>query len=391
MKVHSGLSIVDQQHLSIKGDVGYLCHPASVDHNYIHGIEILKSLFGNRLKKLFSPQHGIFSDVQDNMVESNHSFHEYHQLPVYSLYSETRKPTADMLEGLDHVIIDLQDVGTRVYTYIYTMIYMMEACGENGVDVIVLDRSNPIGGEKVEGNVLDMNFRSFVGRYPMPMRHGMTIGEVALMAQRFWKVECDLKVIKMEGWKRNFSYWDTGFPWVLPSPNLANVETAFTFVGTVIFEGTNVSEGRGTTKSLEIVGHPKMQHHRLAKKLKEIFRAEKLSGFILRPVSFIPTFQKHEKTLCHGFQIHVIDYSLFEPWKVGQVLCREIYHHLGDQFLWKQPPYEYEENLLPIDILNGTDRVRNWVEKNGDFQELVEIENEWLPEFLEKRKEILLY
>ena len=159
MKVHSGLSIVDQQHLSIKGDVGYLCHPASVDHNYIHGIEILKSLFGNRLKKLFSPQHGIFSDVQDNMVESNHSFHEYHQLPVYSLYSETRKPTADMLEGLDHVIIDLQDVGTRVYTYIYTMIYMMEACGENGVDVIVLDRSNPIGGEKVEGNVLDMNFR----------------------------------------------------------------------------------------------------------------------------------------------------------------------------------------------------------------------------------------
>lgn len=375
----------------IKGNVAYLCHAASVDENYRHGIYKIKSLFGNRLKKLFSPQHGLFADVQDNMVESDHFFHSHFQLPVYSLYSETRKPSAEMLEGIDHVIVDLQDVGTRVYTYIYTLTYMMEACAENGVEVVVLDRPNPIGGVAVEGNVLDMSFRSFVGRYPLPMRHGLTIGEVAVMAKSQWDLNCELRIIKMDGWDRSMTFPETGLPWVLPSPNLPNPESAFPFVGTVLFEGTNVSEGRGTTKSLETVGHPKIRNYDLLESLQIGFEKANLRGFILRPVSFLPTFQKHAGVPCHGYQIHVTDFALFKPWRVGQLLCQSFYHHLGEDFAWKQPPYEYEEKLLPIDILNGTDQVRHWVESNGDFQKLEEIENQGLESFHNMRKDMLLY
>lgn len=375
----------------INGNIGYLCHAASVDSNYAHGIDVVKSIFGSRLKKLFSPQHGLFADVQDNMIETSHFHHNYYDLPVYSLYSETRKPTAEMLEGLDHVLIDLQDVGTRVYTYIYTMTYMMEACAENGVEVIILDRPNPIGGIKVEGNVLDSSFKSFVGRHELPMRHGLTMGEVALMAKKYWGIDCDLKVIEMQGWKREMFFTDTKLPWVLPSPNLPNPETAFSFAGTVLFEGTNISEGRGTTKSLETVGHPSMANYELIKELQEIFDSEELTGFVLRPVSFIPTFQKHAGQLCHGYQIHTTDFEAFSPWHVGQVLCREFYRHLGESFRWKQPPYEYEEKLLPVDILNGTDQVRKWVERNGSFEELRKLENHGMLDFLQRRDEIMLY
>ena len=389
--IKTGLEILKKNSADIKGNVGYLCHPASVDSSYIHGIEIVKSLFGSRLKKLFSPQHGIFADVQDNMVESTHFHHSHFNLPVYSLYSETRKPSAKMLEGLDHVIIDLQDVGTRVYTYIYTMTYMMEACGELGIEVIILDRPNPIGGLAVEGNILDITYKSFVGRHPLPMRHGMTIGEIAALAKSNWKIDCELSIIKMKGWSRKMFFIDTGLPWVLPSPNLPNPETAFTFVGTVIFEGTNISEGRGTTKSLEMVGHPNLANYKLLPELEKIFKSEALEGFILRPISFIPTFQKHTGILCHGYQIQVTDFEAFAPWKVGQILCREFYHHLEEVFKWKKPPYEYEETLLPIDILNGTDTIRKWVEINGNAKDLTSIETEMRSEFLALRNKCLLY
>lgn len=390
-QTQTGLMRLSSVAKEIKGNVGYLCHPASVDQKYTHGIEVVKEIFGDRLKKLFSPQHGIFAEVQDNMIESDHFVHGHYQLPVYSLYSDTRKPSPEMLEGLDHVLVDLQDVGTRVYTYIYTMTYMMETCAENNVEVIILDRPNPIGGDVLEGNLLDMSFRSFVGRYPLPMRHGLTMGEVAIMAKKYWDLDCDLRVIEMEGWSRNMNYWDTKLPWVLPSPNLPNIETSFTFVGTVIFEGTNISEGRGSTKSLETVGHPDLKNLELLKKLNTYFSKEKLAGFILRPVSFIPTFQKHVGVLCHGYQIHVTDFKLFKPWLLGQVLCQFFYHELGEGFSWKQPPYEYEETLLPIDILNGSDKVRLWVESKGDYAELLQIEKEGMSEFAANRKEILLY
>ncbi|WP_422360901.1 exo-beta-N-acetylmuramidase NamZ family protein [Reichenbachiella sp.] len=389
--VTTGLESLKKNHSDIKGNIGYLCHAASIDSNYNHGIDIVKSIFGERLKKLFSPQHGIFADVQDNMVESDHFHHSHYDLPVYSLYSDTRKPTKQMLEGLDHILIDLQDVGTRVYTYIYTMTYMMEACAENDVEVIVLDRPNPIGGEKIEGNILDLTYQSFVGMHELPMRHALTIGEVALMARKHWGIDCELRVIEMEGWSRDQYFLDTKLPWVLPSPNLPNPETAFSFVGTVLFEGTNISEGRGTTKSLETIGHPKISNYDLLPQLQKSFEEAGLVGFVLRPVSFLPTFQKHAGKVCHGFQIHVTDYNTFSSWHVGQLLCREFYHHLGHHFQWKQPPYEYEEELLPIDILNGTDLIRRWVESNGSMYELKKIEERQFPEYSEKRAEILIY
>jgi len=271
------------------------------------------------------------------------------------------------------------------------MIYMMEACCEKGVQVIVLDRPNPIGGKQVSGNILEMAFRSFVGRFPIPMCHGLTIGEIALIAKMHWDIECDLKVIKMRGWKRNYFYWETKLPWVLPSPNMTNIETAFTFVGTVLFEGTNISEGRGTTKSLEVIGHPNIKNQALLNELNNDFQKLGLKGFILRPISYQPTFQKHAGKTCHGYQIHVTNFKLFKPWHVGQLLCQKLYHELGDEFEWKKPPYEYEENLLPIDILNGTDRIRKWVESNGSFDELLAIEKEGMNQYLIDRKEILIY
>ncbi|MGL1885036.1 MAG: DUF1343 domain-containing protein [Reichenbachiella sp.] len=391
MKTITGLDHLQNYSSKIKGTVGYLCHAASVDANYQHGIDKVKSIFGDRLKKLFSPQHGIFADVQDNMIETTHFHHGHYDLPVYSLYSNTRKPTPEMLEGLDHVIVDLQDVGTRVYTYIYTMTYMMEACGENGVEVIILDRPNPIGGEAIEGNILDLKFQSFVGRHELPMRHGMTMGEVAMMAKTHWGIDCQLTVLKMKGWERSMTFWDTKLPWVLPSPNLPSIESSFTFVATVIFEGTNISEGRGTTKSLETVGHPVIKNYDLLPLLLQEFEHFNLKGFVLRPVSYLPTFQKHAGTVCHGYQIHVTDYQAFQPWVLGQVLNKVFYHNLGASFEWKQPPYEYEEHILPIDILNGTDKIRKWIEQNGGYEELVEIEKHRKEAYLSMRKGILLY
>lgn len=392
--VYSGLERLKSEKAlqqKYKGNVGYLCHSASVDSQYQHGLFSLQKIFGKRLKKVFSPQHGFVGDVQDNMVESDHYIHPYFQLPVYSLYSETRKPTAKMLKGLHHIFIDLQDVGTRIYTYIYTVTLMMEACAEAGVEVIVLDRANPIDGKTIEGNMLDLNYASFVGRHPLPVRHGLTIGEVAKMAEKYWNIDCSLAVVKMQSWERWMYYEDTGLPWVMPSPNLPTIEAAVTFVGTVLFEGTNISEGRGTTRSLEIVGHPNIEPYSFAGILSPILANSGLQGFVLRSVNFLPTFQKHQNVSCGGFQIHVTDRGKFKPWALCQLLCREFYHHLKDEFQWKQPPYEYEYEKMPIDLINGTDRLRLWVENNESFDQLKEIEEIGRDEFLEQRKEILLY
>lgn len=393
-KVLSGLDNFKTQtdlHQNLKGNIGYLCHSASVDKNLQHGILSMLRIFGTRLTKLFSPQHGLVSDVQDNMVETDHSIHPYFKLPVYSLYSDTRKPTPEMLQDLDHVIIDLQDVGTRIYTYIYTATLMMEACAEAGVQVVVLDRANPIGGITIEGNMLDPNFSSFVGRHPLPVRHSLTIGEIAVMAKKYWDVDCDLQVVPMIGWERWMSYEDTELPWVLPSPNLPTIEAAFTFVGTVLFEGTNISEGRGTTRSLEIIGHPDIEPYKLLEQLQPVLDKSGLEGFVLRPVNFLPTFQKHKGIPCGGYQIHVTDRRKFKPWALCQMLCKVFYHHLGDKFAWKQPPYEYEYEKMPVDLINGTDLLRQWVERNGSFAELLTLEQAGREEFMSQREGVLQY
>ncbi len=393
-KVISGLDRLLQENTlrtSVSGNIGLLCHAASVDKDLNHSLIVLQKMFGGRLKAVFGPQHGFVADLQDNMIESDHYQHPYFKLPIYSLYSETRSPTAKMLEGIDTVIVDLQDVGTRIYTYIYTLTMLMKVCGQQNKKVVVLDRPNPIGGEQVEGNVLDPEFSSFVGMHPIPFRHGLTIGEVAKMANSYWGMKCDLEVIPMIGWERSMDFEDTGLPWVMPSPNLPNIDTAFIYPATVIFEGTNISEGRGTTRPLEVLGHPKLEPFSFVEKTAPILKAAALEGFTLRPTQFVPTFQKHQGIPCGGFQIHITDRAKLRPWRLGQVLCREFYRQLGNEFRWNEPPYEYEYELLPIDILNGGDSLRKWVESDRPVEELDRIEAGKMQKYNTERNDIKIY
>ncbi len=376
-----------------KGNIGYLCHSASVTKDLEHGLLALKRVFGSQLKKIFGPQHGFVTDVQDNMVETTHYTHPYFKLPVYSLYSETRIPTDEMLEGLDHIFVDLQDVGTRIYTYIYTMTLLVEACTKKGIEVVILDRPNPINGLTLEGNILKPEFSSFVGRHPMPVRHGLTMGEVAQMHQTYWcgSNTGNVTIIGMRGYERGMSYEDTGLPWVIPSPNLPTIDAAYTFVGTVLYEGTNISEGRGTTRALEMIGHPKIEAFGFHDKLKPVLAKANLRGFILRPLVFLPTFQKHAGKPTGGYQIHVTDRKSFEPWRLCQYLLREMYHELGSEFKWKVPPYEYEYHKVPVDLINGTDELRLWVEKRGTEDEYQAIMKTGQAEWQEQRKSCLIY
>jgi uncharacterized protein YbbC (DUF1343 family) len=375
----------------IPGNIGYLCHSASVTKDFEHGAIAMKRLFGDRFKKIFGPQHGFVTDVQDNMIETKDFIHPYFKVVVHSLYSETRIPTDHMLQGLDCIVVDLQDVGTRIYTYIYTLTLLMEACGKKGIKVVVLDRPNPINGIDLEGNILDLKYASFVGRHPLPVRHGLTMGEVGLMALKHWGIKCDYEVIPMANWKREMSYEDTHLPWVIPSPNLPTIETAYTFVGTVLYEGTNISEGRGTTRSLEIVGHPKIEAFSMHSKIMDECQKNKLTSFYLRPLVFLPTFQKHQGIPCGGYQIHVTDRKTFQPWRLCQLLCQIFYHELGADFKWKVPPYEYEYEKAPIDLINGTDELRHWVEKREKFDFLNNLEAQGLGAFAEQRKDCLIY
>ncbi len=390
MTVQSGLDQIKTISLDYQNkNIALLCHAASIDSSYNHAISIFKATFGEKLKKIFGPQHGLIGNVQDNMIESDHYDHPYFNLPIYSLYSETRIPTDKMLEGIDVIFVDLQDVGCRIYTYIYTTTLLMKKCAELGIEVVILDRPNPIGGNQIEGNILNLNFKSFVGMHPIPTRHGLTIGEVALMANKFWQDPCDLRILEMNNWKREMYFRDTLLPWVLPSPNLATPEAAITFMSTVYYEGTNISEGRGTTISLENLGHPNIEPYSFLESI--LPKLSHLEGFVLRPCIFQPTFQKHAGVDCGGFQIHVTDKLKFRPWELGQILMREFYHHLGDKFEWKKPPYEYEYDDHPINFINGTDKIKNWIESNGSIEELHQVEQESLAEYNQARNQVLLY
>lgn len=391
-KVTTGLDILKKYNTShYNGNIGLVCHAASVDCELNHAITVLKKIFGNKLKKIFSPQHGLVGNVQDNMVESPHYQHPYFNLPVYSLYSETRSPKKEWLQDLDIIFFDLQDVGCRIYTYIYTLSLLMKECEFLGKKVIVLDRPNPVGGIKIEGNILDEAFSSFVGMHPIPVRHAWTIGEFATYVKDNFYPKINLEIIKMSGWNRSMSFEETKLPWVIPSPNLPTVDTAYTFLSSVFFEGTNISEGRGTTRSLELIGHPKFEAFQLKDDLDNSLKNTNLKGFVLRPHVFLPTFQKHSGKDCAGVQIHVTDRNIFEPWKLGQWLMKVMFHLLGKDFEWKNPPYEYVYNQSPIDVINGTDEIRKWIEKNGSFEELVRIEKESIKKFQPIHKKFCLY
>lgn len=364
--------------------VGLICNQASVDHLYRYSVDLFRMNEDINLKAIFSPQHGFYSDVQDNMVESPHA--NYKGIPVFSLYSETREPTAEMLECVDTVVFDLQDVGCRVYTFIYTMANAMIACRRFGKSFIVLDRPNPIG-DAVEGNLLERGYESFVGMYPIPMRHGMTVGELATLFNEEFHIECDLYVIKMEGWYRKCFYDEFEAPWVMPSPNMPTVDTATVFPGTVFFEGTQVSEGRGTTRPFEIIGAPYIDASRLADKMN----AMNLPGVIFRPISFIPTFQKHANQNCGGVFLHVVDRNRFKPVITGIALLKTIRELYPEDFKWRNPPYEYVFDRNPFDVIAGTDRLRGMIESGA---EITDIEAWWREDeqsFLDTRSKYLMY
>ncbi len=377
---------------SIKGKIAYLCHSASIDSHFNTGVELLQKVFGKRLIKLFGPQHGFVTDVQDNMVETSHYVHPYFKIPVYSLYSETRTPTDEMLEGIDTFIVDLQDVGTRVYTYISTLSLLMEKCVGKNIKIVVLDRPNPIGGNRIEGCILRPGFESFVGRYPIPQRHSLTMGEIGLYGKTILKTDCQLEVIPMLNWKRDMFWRDTQLPWVLPSPNLPTPEGAITFAGTVLFEGTNISEGRGTTRPLEIAGFPGIESFSFCQKVLKNFHDEGLvEGFNLRPIIFLPTFQKHMGKNCGGIHIHPTINETFDSWTISQMLCREFKRELGSDFQFHDKPYEYEFHKLAIDLINGQESVREWVNKLGSLNDLKKIETLGYDKFKSERENILIY
>jgi uncharacterized protein YbbC (DUF1343 family) len=338
--------------------VGIVCNHASVDLGFEHIVDRLAAADGVTMGAIFGPQHGFRSDVQDNMIETPHRDDPGRRVPVYSLYSETREPTAEMLSGLDALVIDLQDIGARIYTYIYTMANCLRAGAKHGVPVIVCDRPNPINGVDVEGGALVRGFESFVGQFPIPMRHGMTIGELARLFNAHFGIGADLEVVKMEGWRREMFADDTGLPWVMPSPNMPTLDTAVVYPGTVLFEGTLLSEGRGTTRPFELVGSPGIEAERFAQQLNALG----LPGVFFRPAVFEPTFQKHAKQPCGGCQLHVTDRRTFKPVLTGAALIGAFHRAQPDKPVWRQPPYEYEREKLPIDILAGSSRFREQIE-----------------------------
>ncbi len=367
--------------------VGLVSNPASVDAGYTHITDALTQSPGLTLGAIFGPQHGFRSDVQDNMIETPHASDCRRQVPVFSLYSETRQPTSDMLRHVDVMVIDLQDIGARIYTYIYTMANCLRACAKHGIDVIVCDRPNPIGGVDVEGPTLVPGNESFVGQFPIPMRHGMTIGELARLFNDYFDINAPLQVVAMEGWSRSMYFDQTGLPFVMPSPNIPTLDTAIVYPGTVLFEGTNASEARGTTRPFELVGAPWVE----AEVLAQSMNARQLPGVHFRPVVFEPTFQKHAKKTCGGCQIHVLDRQTFKPVLTGVALIEAIRAAGPGDFAWRRPPYEYEHDKEPIDILAGSPALRTALESGQKAENLVPVWEEDSRGFEKVRREFLLY
>lgn len=345
---------------------GLIMHPASVTADLVPSVDALLGA-GFTLRSLFGPQHGARGEKQDNMIESEHYADPRTGLPVHSLYSEVRKPTPEMLAGLDVVLFDLQDVGVRVYTFVWTMALAMEACAEAGVRFVVLDRPNPVGGEVLEGPVLRSGFESFVGLHPIPLRHGFTAGELARWLNAERNIGCDLEVVPMDGWRRDMFQEDTGLPYVLPSPNLPTPDSCVVYPGMVLVEGTNLSEGRGTTKPFELVGAPYLDPYALV----EAVSAEDVAGATLRPCWFEPTFQKHAGATCGGVQIHVDDRRAFRSVRLAVALFRAMKDQAPDGFGWRPPPYEYEERLMPIDILWGHAGLREGIDAGASVAEIL--------------------
>lgn len=378
--------------------VALLAHPASVTPDLTHALDALAELPEIKLIAAFGPQHGLRGDKQDNMMESPDFNDPIHGIPVFSLYGEVRRPTSFMMDSFDVLLVDLQDLGCRIYTFITTLRYVLEAAAQQSKTVWILDRPNPVG-RPVEGLMLRKGWQSFVGAGPMPMRHGLTLGELAHWFVKYLKLDVDYQVIEMQGWRSDAAPgygWPLGErTWVNPSPNAPNLWMARAYAGTVMLEGTTLSEGRGTTRPLELFGAPDMDAGLVLKRMWALAPTW-LSGCRLRACWFEPTFHKHVGTLCSGIQIHVEDsayqHVAFKPWRVQAVAFKAIRTLYSDYPLWRDFPYEYELDRLAIDVINGGPELRNWVDDSSatvnDLESLLKIdEQNWMAD----RSDSLIY
>ena len=387
--VLTGLDVFKETYWTkLKGQrLGLLSNQASLDSQLRPAREVITHLLPGQMKALFGPQHGHGGEDQDNMIETDHSLDPDLNIPIFSLYSQSRDPLPEMFELIDTLVIDLQDVGTRVYTFASTMLNCLKAASKLGKRVLILDRPNPLGGMIVEGNLLRREFYSFVGPYKFPMRHGLTLAEMAKIFTHVFNLEADLEVVPLKGWHREIMWPETGLKWIPPSPNMPIPDTARVYPGQVLWEGTNISEGRGTCRPFEVFGGPFLDTRAIFERLSP----EARSGCHLQAVSFRPTFHKWDNQICRGFMIHILDPQSYRPYFLSLSLLHAVIEIHGDQFEWKSPPYEYEYEKKPIDLILGDARLRKEIEKGSDPRNLKEA---WLADlrgFLEWRKPYLLY
>jgi len=388
-KILTGLDLVAHGEMdALMGlNLGLLANQASLDSSLNHAADIISTKLPGSLKALFGPQHGFGGHDQDNMIETAHGHDKGLDIPVFSLYARAREPLDWMLDEIDAIVVDLQDVGTRVYTFAATMLGCMRTAARLSKKIIILDRPNPLGGNTLEGNVLSNDLISFVGPCPMPMRHGLTMAEMALLFNKALGIGCDLHVIAMRGWSRSMLWNDTGLRWLMPSPNMPLYETALVYPGQVIWEGTNISEGRGTCRPFEIFGAPFFDCSGIADLLPDYA----LEGCALQPYIFRPTFNKWTGEICKGFMIHVTDPCAYSPYRTSLCLLQAVMRLHGEHFCFKNPPYEYEYEKRPIDLILGASGLAGALEQGAGVMETADSWKKALDEFSAMRKEFLLY
>ncbi|MES2769181.1 MAG: DUF1343 domain-containing protein [Bdellovibrionota bacterium] len=348
--------------------VSLVCHPASVDHKLNHSLDLLQGKV--KLTSAFGPQHGAKGDKQDNMIETADEIHPHYKIPIFSLYGEVRRPTLKMMDTFDVVLYDLQDLGCRIYTFITTLFYIMQECEKFQKEIIILDRPNPIG-RGIEGMILEEGYESFVGAGPIPMRYGLTVGELAMWFKDHFKMNVNLKVVKMKGYsptKKPGYGWPQDLAWVNPSPNAQTLTMARAYTGTVMIEGTHLSEGRGTTRALEIIGASDIDFPQVLKTMETMGKSW-LRGCVLRLCNFEPTFHKHEKKLCSGIQIHTDDAfynsTQFKPYRIVSLMLKAIKEVHPNYEIFRDFPYEYVTDKLAFDVINGGPKLREWIENRS--------------------------
>ena len=390
MSVRPGLEVLLDDPRPIAGKkIGLVTNQSAVTTDLRHAVRLLHAGRGWKLTALFGPEHGIWGEAQD-MEGVEQSVDPLTGLTVYSLYGRNEKdlaPRREVLKTLDALVIDLQDIGSRYYTFIYTMALCMREAAPIGLPVIVLDRPNPIDGVHLEGNIREEKYSSFVGMFPLPTRHGMTPGELARYFNNVFKLNSNLTVIPMRGWRRGMWWGDTGLPWVIPSPNMPTVFTATVYPGMCLMEGTNLSEGRGTTHPFEFFGAPWLEPFKLAERLNAI----SLPGVRFRPHYFLPKFQKHSGKVCGGVELHVTNRWAFEPYRTGLWCVKVARDANPEKFDWRRETYEFVSDRLAIDLLAGSDRYRTLVEDGGNPDDWLAEWEEGLRDFAGTREEFLLY